>query len=94
MKIDFDSTIFALFDEPSFIGGISLNLDSWPKILLFKTHHLLNSTTELILLLIHSLGSIVSTSTLPHVQSNVTQNQGPRYHCGIENSHLNSLSMF
>ena len=53
-KIYFENTILALFDKPTFTDGIVFNfflwVDSWPKILLFTTHHLLNTTTELILL--------------------------------------------
>ena len=57
-KIDFESTILALFDELSFIDRIFYffsfeHVDSSSKILLFRTHRLRNSTTELILQDIH-----------------------------------------
>ena len=54
-KIDFESTILALFDKPWFIVGWFLkktffeHVDSWAKILHFRTHHIYNSTTELTL---------------------------------------------
>ena len=54
IPLDFESTILALFVELSFIDKIFYFLsyvDSWRKILLFRTHHLWNSTTKLILLL-------------------------------------------
>ena len=47
LKIDFETTILALFDR--FEKKSFEYVDSWPKFLLFKTHHLYNSTTELIL---------------------------------------------
>ena len=45
-----------IFDELTFPCRILLKkvslVDPWPKILLFRTHHLWNSTTELILMLL------------------------------------------
>ena len=51
-KIDFESTILALFDKLSLLVGIFKRffLDSWPKNLLLRTHHLWNSTIVLILI--------------------------------------------
>ena len=52
--IDLESTTLALFEELSFICNIFTcflfeHVDSWSNNLLFSTHHLWNSTTELIL---------------------------------------------
>ena len=46
MKIDFESMILALFDKPYFINGFFFKfsfeyVNSWSKILLFRTQHLL-----------------------------------------------------
>ena len=58
LKIDFESMISAFFDKPSFIYGIFSKkifeyVDSWPKILLVRTHHLWNSTTVLHIYFLH-----------------------------------------
>ena len=47
-----------IFDQPSFIEDFFIffsfeYVDSWPKILLFRIHHLWNPTIELILLYIN-----------------------------------------
>ena len=49
------------------------HVDSWPRSLLLRTHHLWNSTTELILFKCHSLlGSFKSHSFLGRFKSSVS----------------------
>ena len=56
--IHFVSMTLVLFVKLSFINRLKKTfeyVDSWPKILLLRTHHLWNSTTELILIHVHEI---------------------------------------